>query len=114
MNFWQGQKVRLRAIEPQDAAIFARWNQDSERARLLDFLWPPTSLTEVQAWVEIQSRRKLENDAFHWVIENNAGMPVGTISTHDCNLRVGTFSYGVDVAPEERGLGYASEAIRLV
>jgi hypothetical protein len=42
-NFWQGSKVRLRAIEPTDAEFFIRWNLDSERARHLDFVWPPVS-----------------------------------------------------------------------
>jgi hypothetical protein len=30
--------VRLRGIEPGDAVTFFEWNQDSERARRLDFL----------------------------------------------------------------------------
>jgi len=113
-NFWQGNKVRLRGLEPSDAEFFIRWNLDSERARNLDFVWPPTSDASVRAWVEEASRHKLENDTFHWVIENLDHEPVGSISTHDCNPRDGTFSYGVDVAPEHQGKGYASEAILLV
>jgi len=114
MNFWQGKKVRLRSIEPSDAGVFAQWNLNSERARNLDFVWPPTSQATVTAWVEEQSKRKLENDAFHWVIEDVEGVPVGSISTHACNSRTGTFSYGVDIAPEHQGHGYAGEAIFLV
>jgi RimJ/RimL family protein N-acetyltransferase len=113
-NFWQGQQVRLRGVEPSDASHFLRWNLDSERARRLDFLWPPQSEAAVRAWVEAQSLKRLENDAYHWVIENLAGEPVGTLSTHDCQPRHGTFSYGIDVAAEHRCRGYASEAIRLV
>ena len=114
MNYWQGKRVRLRGIEPSDAEHFIRWNLDSERARHLDFVWPPTSNASVQAWVEAQSRQKLEHDSFHWVIENHDGDPVGSISTHDCTPRYGTFSYGIDVAPEHQRQGYAREAIRLV
>ena len=114
MNFWQGEKVRLRGIEPSDAEFFFQWNLDSERARNLDFVWPPTSQASVTAWAEEQSKRKLENDTFHWVIENRDGEPVGSISTHDCDARNGAFSYGVDIASEYRGKGYASEAILLV
>ena len=114
MNFWQGKIIRLRSIEPSDAEYFIRWNLDSERARLLDFLWPPQSESSVHAWVEEQSRRKLENDSFHWVIENLEDTPVGSISTHDCNPRHGTFSYGIDIAPEHQQKGYATEAIQLV
>ncbi len=114
MNYWQTTHIRLRAIEPSDAEHFIRWNQNSERARWLDFLWPPTSAASVRAWAEEQSRRKLENDSFHWIIENAAGEPVGSISTHDCDPRSGTFSYGIDIAPEHQRKGCASAAIRLV
>ncbi len=114
MNFWQGEKIRLRGIEPSDAEHFIRWNLDSERARNLDFVWPPQSTAAIQAWTEEQSRRKLENDSFHWVIENNTDVPVGSISTHDCDPRSGTFSYGIDIASEHQRKGYAREAIHLV
>jgi len=114
MNFWQGKKIRLRGIEPSDAESFIRWNLNSERARHLDFVWPPTSKASVQTWVEDWSKRKLENDSFHWVIENFDGEAVGSISTHDCNPRCGTFSYGIDIELEHQRKGYASEAIQLV
>jgi RimJ/RimL family protein N-acetyltransferase len=114
MNYWQGERVRLRALEPADAAFFVRCNLDSERARCLDFLWPPQSGASVQAWVDAQSMRKLENDTFNWMIETLDGTPVGSISTHDCNPRAGTFSYGIDVAPEHRGQRFAEDAVRLV
>ena len=114
MNFWAGEEVRLRAIEPDDAEHFYRWNLDSELARQLDFVWPPSSLASVQAWTAEQAQRKLKDDEFHWVIESREGQPVGSISTHHCDARHGTFSYGVAVADEHRGRGYAAAAIRLV
>lgn len=114
MNFWQGQQVCLRGIEPSDADHFIRWNRNSERARHLDFVWPPVSDAFQREWVAEQARRKDENDVFHWVIENRQGEPVGSISTHDCRPRYGTFSYGLDVAPEHQRQGYASAAILLV
>jgi RimJ/RimL family protein N-acetyltransferase len=114
MNFWQGKRIKLRGIELSDIGQFIRWNLNSERARHLDFVWPPISNASVHAWVEEQSKRKLENDSFHWVIENHEGEPVGSITTHHCNPRYGTFSYGIDIAPEHHRKGYASEAIQLV
>ena len=112
MNYWQGRKIRLRAIEAGDAQTFYDWNLDSERARLLDFVWPPSSLTSVQAWIETQSKQnRLEEDRYAWVIEDLLGNAVGTISTHHCDLRSGTFSYGIDIAAEHRRKGYAHEAI---
>ena len=114
VDYWQGRGLRLRAVEPEDAQTFHRWNRNSERGRALDFLWPPTSLASVEAWVDAQSRRRLEDDSFHWVMESDAGEPVGSISTHHADRRNGTFGYGVDVAPEHRRRGHAREAIRLV
>ena len=40
--------------------------------------------------------------------------PVGTINTHSCDRRVGSFSYGIALAPRAQGRGYGGEAIRLV
>jgi RimJ/RimL family protein N-acetyltransferase len=114
VNFWQGRLVRLRGIEPVDAETYFRWNLDSDRARHLDFVWPPQSLAAVRAWCEAQALKRLENDAYHWVIEDAAGEPVGSIATHDCRLRDGVFSYGLDIAMEHRRKRYASEAVRLV
>ena len=114
MNYWDGKLVHLRALEPSDAEQFIRWNLDSERARNYDFIWPPQSAASVQDWVNEQSKRKLENDAFTWMIENKKGEPVGSIQTHHCNSRCGTFSYGIDIEASYRRMGYAGEAILMV
>lgn len=114
MDYWRSDAVRLRGIEPGDAEVFHRWNLDSERARQLEYVWPPRSLSESTAWVEQQARREFDGEAHLWVIENAAGEPVGSIGTHTCNRRVGTFSYGIDITPEHRRHGFASAAILLV
>jgi len=77
MNFWQGEKVRLRAIEPADAALLPNGIWTATAPVTLILVWPSESQVATTAWVEEQARRKLENDAFHWVIENLAGAPVG-------------------------------------
>jgi len=114
MNYWQGKNIRLRGIEPSDAEHIYRWNLDSERARHLDFVWPPSSLASVQAWAEEKSKQTFEKDGFHWLIEDADCKPVGTINTHSCSPHAGTFSYSVDITEEDRGRGYASEAILLI
>ena len=114
MNYWQNEQIRLRGVEAEDAPTFWAWNQDSEMARHLDFVWPPTSLASVRAWAEKQAQQRLEDDGFHWVIENPAGEAVGGINTHHCEPRNGTFMYGVNIAREHRGQGYATVAIQLV
>jgi RimJ/RimL family protein N-acetyltransferase len=113
-NYWQNEKVHLRALEPEDAELFFRWNMDSERARRLDFVWPPHSLASVRKWVEEQSHKQLEADTFRWIIENTEGVAVGSIDSHYCNPHTGTFSYAIDVATEHQRQGYAAAAILLV
>jgi RimJ/RimL family protein N-acetyltransferase len=114
MNYWQAKHVRLRGVEPSDAPTFFAWNLDSEMARNLDFVWPPVSQAQVKSWVEKQSQNKLEHDAFTWVIEDSSETAVGSITTHSCNHRNGTFSYGVNIAREHQRRSYAAEAIMLV
>ncbi len=82
MSFWQGQRVRLRAMEPGDAAIFYEWNLDSERARNLDFLWPPSSMALVEARTAEQSLKGRHNDEYLWVIETLDGAPRSTLHEH--------------------------------
>jgi RimJ/RimL family protein N-acetyltransferase len=114
LNFWQGKKVRLRGVEPSDAEAFSRWNLDSGMARDVDFVWPPVSRAQVANELAELSLRKLEDDAFGFVIEDAAGAVVGFIRTFQCEHRAGTFRYGINVAAEHRRLGYAAEAVLLV
>ena len=115
MNFWQGEKVRLRGVEPSDAGEFFRWNLDSEMSRRLEYVWPPVSEERVRDFARQQSLKTLEGDAFTWVIEaRREGRAVGTIATHHCEPQHGTFMYGVHVAREHARRGYAAEAVRLV
>lgn len=36
MNYWEGQKIRLRSIEPEDYEFFYHWNLDTDTQRDLD------------------------------------------------------------------------------
>jgi RimJ/RimL family protein N-acetyltransferase len=113
-SIWQTERIRLRAIEPGDWEVFFRWNQDDGMTRALDWVWFPQSREAVRRQAEEASLRRPENDAFHWVIEDTAGSVVGSIATHDCDRRNGTFAYGINVAREHRGQHYAGEAVALV
>ena len=113
-NIWQGDRVRLRAIEPEDWKIFNEWDLDSDTAR--ECYWVPFPKTQEAArkWALDLSQQAPKEDAFFFVIENLAGEIVGTINPHDCDARVGCFKYGLAIRREHQRHGYASEAIRLV
>ena len=114
MNYWQTELIRLRGVEPEDGDTFWRWNQDSEMARNLEFVWPPVSLSQVREWAAAEAKRKMENDSFSWVIEGHDGTPVGFIHTHNCHARNGVFKYGLGVDAAYRRKGYAAAAILLI
>ncbi len=114
MNFWQGKRVRLRGVEPSDADVFALWNLDSDMARDVDFVWPPVSRAQVTKEVGELSLKKLEDDAFAFIMEDSSGAAVGLVRTFQCDHRAGTFRYGIHVLAEHRRSGYASEAVLLV
>lgn len=114
MNYWQGAKIRLRGIEPSDAETFFRWNLDSDTGRYLDFVWPPISRALVQKQADEGALKTMEADSFTWIMEDSEGVAVGSIMTHHCSPRNGTFAYGINVLAEHQRKGYASEAIRFV
>lgn len=113
-SVWQGSRVRLRAIEPADWEVFYEWNQDDDMTRRLDVVWLPQSREAVKQWTEYQATRRSEGDDFHFVIERLDGEVVGSIATHRCDRRAGTFAYGLNVRREHRRKGYAAEAITLL
>jgi RimJ/RimL family protein N-acetyltransferase len=102
--------VRLRAIEPEDWAVYFAWNRDDDQARGLWHVTFPQSAEGVRQWALSESRKRPTGDAYRLVIEDERGEVVGDLKTHDCDLRVGAFSYGITIRRE----GYAAEAIMLL
>jgi len=115
MNLWRGVNVRLRGIEPEDAETFYAWDSaETETARMVEWVWPAGSLAQARQWAERRATGESRNDEFFFAIENAEGQLAGVINTHSCDRRVGSFKYGVSVAPAFRGRGYATEAVLLV
>lgn len=114
-NLFQGSKIRLRAVEAADWVFHHQWDQDTENGRLTDEVWFPNSSLSAQAWAEREAKQRPENDGFRFQIVTLADdQLVGTINTHSCNPRCGTFMYGLAIHPDHRRKRYASEAIGLV
>jgi RimJ/RimL family protein N-acetyltransferase len=113
-SIWQGEKVRLRAIEPSDWETYFSWNQDDEMTRALYFIPFPQSQESVRRFAEHAALQRPEGDNFRFVVENSEQEVVGDITTHDCDQRSGNFSWGLNIIQEHRCKGYASEALLLV
>ena len=113
-NIWQGERVRLRAVESSDWEAFHRNDEDSEEARLCYWIPFPRSTDGSRKWVEESAHAAPVNDAFHWAIESSQGELVGSMNTMDTSSRNGTFSYGLAIFRPHWRKGYAAEAIRIL
>lgn len=113
-SIWEGAKVRLRAVEPEDWEQFFAWDQDSETARRAYFIPFPRSAVATRQWAEVSANEVPVDDAYRLAIETLEGELVGTLNTNNCDRRQGTFSYGIAIGAEFRRQGYAAEAITLV
>lgn len=113
-DFWQGEKIRLRAVEPGDAETFLEWSRDEEAARNGHWIEFPESYEKIKEMCEKSSKAKPEKDEFRWVAEDREGNAVGIINTFFCNRRNGTFWYGISIHRPYWGKGYAKDMIQLV
>jgi len=113
-NIFEGKLVRLRAVEPGDWEAHHQWDRDTEMARTLYEIPFPQSTLSTRQWAEREAAKRENGEEHHLQIETLEGIQVGSIGTNECNLRCGTFSYGVGVIGQYQRKGYASEAIRLV
>lgn len=114
LNIWVGEKVRLRSIVPGDWAKFHENDQDSEGARLSDALYFPRSEDGTKLWAEQQATKGPDGDNMMLAIETLEGELVGSINSHNCNQRNGTFKYGVAIFRVHWRNGYASEAVKIL
>ena len=112
-NIFEGKLVRLRAVEPGDWEAHHQWDRDTETARRSYEIPFPQSTLSTQQWAEREAGRSNE-DEHRLQIETLDGVQVGTINTNACDLRCGTFRYGLAIMGQYQRKGYASEAIRLV
>ena len=114
LYYFEGQLVRLRAIEPSDWEQFHDWDHDSDAQRRSWLIPFPRSTEGTRRWTEQMAGAAPINDVFRWVIEDLQGEMVGTINSHSTERREGTFGYGLAIRREAQRKGYASEAVILV
>lgn len=113
MNIFQGERIVLRAGEPSESVLFRNWDrQDTEHNRLIYTIGFPEPQTEAPAGETSTTHEGGDN--FPFTIATLDGAVAGAIHVHHCNVRCGTFMYGIGIFPEHQHKGYASEAISLV
>lgn len=111
-NMFEGNKVRLRGVRPEDWEHFLTWDTDSDAQRYGWQVWPPKGAEAAKAFARAESEKKFEVTGFFLVIEMLDGTPVGSISVRGDDRRK-SFEYGISLARDHWGKGYAEEAITM-
>jgi RimJ/RimL family protein N-acetyltransferase len=116
-SLWVGRKVRLRGYEPEDWEVLARLDEHSADQRRGWKIWPPRSDFAQRKGAEEAAAAKFDGDALEFrlvIARREDAVLVGGVSVHNVDQANGTFMFGIAVAPEHKGNGYAGEAILLM
>jgi RimJ/RimL family protein N-acetyltransferase len=109
--FWQGDKIRLRPMRPDDTAVWLVEAHDSEAVRFLNYgMVLPKSEKDAAAFGERYAHFNNTDERIMFSIETLAGELVGGINIHSMDQKNGTFETGTRLYRQFRGLGFAFEA----
>ncbi len=112
---WQGDLVWLRGVEPGDWEHFMAWERDGEANRLGWMVHLPRgSEWARKAALEQSAAASPDNDDHRFIITTLRGVAVGTINTHASDRVNRRFQYGISIAREHWGHGYASDALTVL
>ncbi|MET9447231.1 GNAT family N-acetyltransferase [Streptomyces cinerochromogenes] len=110
---WTGERVRLRAVEPDDWTAFARFAADDGRRE--GRLELPRSAESHRVRAKEQAVAECDDDRFRLAVETTAGRElVGSIGSHRTGRSSGWFEFDVMIGAEHRRRGYATEALALL
>ena len=116
-RFWTGERIRLRAVEPEDWQQFAAFNLEAETQRDGDRLLAPPSAVVARKWAQEQSEKRPGGpaDDYSMAVEvRESGEMAGDLSVGGCDRLNGHFHYGISLGTAYQRRGYASEAVRLM
>ncbi len=109
---FEGKKVRLRGIRPDDWEHFVRWDEDSDAQRYGWQVWPPYGEDGAKEYAKTESAKKPTDGNNRYIIETLDGEVAGSMNVRVDQRRF-NFEYGISVDRQYWGHGYAQEAIEL-
>ena len=112
-NEFEGSKVRLRAVEPEDGNVWYESGLDTDLDRRAGLTHLPLSRAAYRQRTE-EAAKASEGDSVTLMIETLDGTVVGGLSASRTNARAGVFSYGIGIGPEHWRKGYGTEALELL
>ena len=110
--FWQGERVRLRPMHSDDAALWlAEERSDSEAVRFLNYgVDLPKSEHDARSFSERYAEFNNRSERIMFSIETLDGELVGGINIHSMDEKNGTFETGTRIYRAFRDLGYGFDA----
>lgn len=109
----KGENVTLRAISLDDLDKLHEWANDSELWSNLGGWHFPYNRESTKEWIKSISGNDKNNQ--HFAISLHNGNIVGTINMTNIDWKNRSSTYGIMLGnAEERGKGYASEAVKLL
>ena len=113
--YWEGELIRLHALQSADAEAWLAEDTDSEAIRALNYeVTPPKSRAMAEEWATTWADFTKADERNFFSIETLAGEYVGNINIHTMDRRNGTFQTGTRLFRAFRRRGYAFEAKRIV
>jgi [ribosomal protein S5]-alanine N-acetyltransferase len=105
----QGELVRLRPPNPDDAAVMIKWFEDLEVTRFILLRFPPSIEIEKE-WLDRMA--KSQDDIF-WVVEHE-GSAVGATAIHQIDWKNGSGTTGTTIGDKSLwGKGLGREVMQL-
>lgn len=113
--FWQDDRVRLRAVRPDDWMHHYVNRFDTPARLLLDAMveLPPTE-AEARHFAEEWTDFGNAASRLMFSIETLDGVYVGGLNLNSIDERNGTFSIGIQIDRDHRGRGYGTAAMRIL
>jgi RimJ/RimL family protein N-acetyltransferase len=109
--FWNGPRIRLRALRLEDLEAWLLEMQDSEAVRTLSYgVELPKSPEAARKFAEEFGEFKNADRRIMFTIETHRGQIVGGTNIHSIDRKNGTFGTGTLIHRRYRGRGYAGEA----
>lgn len=113
--FWEGPRIRLRAMQKGDTDVWLGECRDSEAIRTLDYgIELPKSKVAAEKFFDEFGNFNGTDKRIMFTIETHKGAVVGGTNIHSIDKKNGTFGTGTLIYRKHRGKGYAGEAKQML
>ncbi len=108
-------KVRLRAMNSEDweREYMSQFDTSARRLLLCSTELPPT-IAGAKKFAEENADYSSLNKRIMFIVEDLEGKSIGEINLSSVDERNGTFSIGIAIDEENRGMGYGPRAMKIL